>query len=193
MTFSPTDISTKLSHVPRADVSVPVKFQWSKLDGTQHWSHRTVALGEDEFGFWFGQKKGTRSSRPGRANLQGTDVLMLVPIVGQWVAKFFPEGRRGGRQVYVDLATQVRYRADRHLVTAVDMDLDVIKSVTRGVWIEDQDEFMEHEGSMKYPADLVRKVWGDAVAVEKMVREGSGPFGGRAEYWFDVFTKLQEV
>jgi protein associated with RNAse G/E len=65
----------------------------------------------------------------------------------------------------------------------VDMDLDVIQSAVRGVFVDDEDEFEEHRVSMGYPQELVEAVRTECTRLFDAVRDGRGPFGGAADEW----------
>jgi len=165
----------------------PVIFNWSKWDKSPHWVHQTYFLGEDEFGFWFGQIPGSLSHRPGSSFITETHTLMMVSHTGDWVAKFFPENRKDGLLIYVDLAHSVAWDPAKRQVTGIDMDLDVIKTRRRGTWIEDIDEFEDRKVSMQYPEDVIETVWNNSLEIEQFVNQGAHIFDGRAAEWFRYF------
>ena len=77
------------------------------------------------------------------------------------MATFYDEAHPAGVQVYVDLATGHGWTTIRPGVTEfhlIDMDLDVIRTVDRGVYVDDEDEFAEHRIEMDYPADVVDRI-----------------------------------
>lgn len=57
---------------------------------------------------------------------------------------------------YVNIATPAEWDAD--IVTAIDMDLDIIRLAADGiVVIDDEDEFEDHTNLFQYPRMLVEK------------------------------------
>jgi hypothetical protein len=65
----------------------------------------------------------------------------------------------------------------------VDMDLDVIQSSIRGVFVDDEDEFEEHRQSMHYPQALVDAVRQECDRLVAAVTDATGPFDGTAQKW----------
>jgi hypothetical protein len=170
---------------------IPVEFQWRKYDGTPHWVHQTFFLGTDEFGHWFGQRALSYSARPGLNYTTETNTVMLVSVDGDHVAKFFPAGRDDGMELYVDLAHEVTWNPELSTVTGIDMDLDVLKSKDRGVWIEDIDEFHTHKTFYSYPEALINHSWAKSRFIEAQVHDKTGAFDGRAEAWLEYFEENQ--
>ena len=71
--------------------------------------------------------------------------------------------------------------ARRGTVTAVDLDLDVVRGWTGRVWVDDEDEFADHRVRFGYPADVVRMAAPSCEAVRTDVagagavrRDGAG-------------------
>ncbi len=176
--------------LPRAgDLVVARNRKW---DGGPHWVVPGVALGEDEHGWWIYQGRGEFISRPGMALHTLADAVLLVPRDGGYAATFYDEANPGDFRVYVDLAWDLAWSRIRagsasgpgavefHMI---DMDLDVIRSASRGVFVDDEDEFEEHRASMDYPGWLVSAVRDECERLFAAVREGTGPFGGVADEW----------
>jgi protein associated with RNAse G/E len=87
--------------------------------------------------------------------------------------------------VYVDITTPCTWSDDESQVTAVDLDLDVIKGPTGRVWVDDEDEFAEHQVSLGYPNDVVATALESCRAVLQAVTEGAEPFDGSARPWLE--------
>jgi uncharacterized protein len=64
------------------------------------------------------------------------------------------------------------------------MDLDVIRTSDRGVFIDDQDEFAEHKLAMNYPARLVDSIQAAADQLYQAVKAQQAPFDGTDVEWF---------
>lgn len=172
----------------------PVVFNWRKWDSSPHWTHHAFFLGEDEHGLWFGQRAGVESSRPGMAYVTETDTLMLVSHDGNWVAKFFPDGRDDGLLLYVDLAYDMQWDSEKSQVTGIDMDLDVIKTDGgKNIWVEDVQEFHENKVLYNYPEWIISKTWDKAFEIEEKVISPSPLFGGYEKKWFTFFSLHQAL
>jgi hypothetical protein len=64
------------------------------------------------------------------------------------------------------------------------MDLDVIRSVKRGVFVDDEDEFAEHRLRMEYPETLVHAMQAECDALFLAVKGQEAPFDGTDTAWF---------
>jgi hypothetical protein len=167
-------------------VNAAIEFRFRKWDGTPHWVHPSIVLGQDDCGTWIGQLRSMTSSRPGATfNPDPASVTVLPPGSG-WVATFFPPAT-GRIRIYADIVADL----DVDAFTAVDMDLDVV--LADGVLsIDDEDEFEQHRLSMGYPDNLVERCRADAAHVNAMVRAAEPPFDGRADAWLARLTALPE-
>ncbi|MDQ4500879.1 DUF402 domain-containing protein [Sinomonas sp. ASV322] len=163
-----------------------------KWDGSAHWVVPGFHLGEDEHGAWIYQGRGEFISRPGVALHTLADAVLLVPREGKYAATFYDDENPGEFRIYVDLAWDLAWRRIRAASAGrrgavefhmIDMDLDVIRSATRGVFVDDEDEFEEHAASMAYPEWLVGAVRDECARLYEAVRNGTGPFGGAADAW----------
>ncbi|MBS1672863.1 MAG: hypothetical protein JSS74_02735 [Actinobacteria bacterium] len=180
----------------RPEPGTAVIFQFRKWDGSPHWRHESVYLGEDEWGIWLGQPTGWGSSRPGRSFIGSGPFVTLLSPSGDW-AMTANRHRRDGMRVYVDLTWDVHPGAvdgspDPLLFTGIDMDLDVVRTEgERGTWIDDEDEWAEHRVQYGYPDDVQRHLEALAAALEQRVRAQAGPFS-EAVYgpWLDRVRSL---
>jgi hypothetical protein len=84
-----------------AEVRVVVR----KLDGSLHWHHVMVWLGEDEFGVWLGAPIGTVYSKGGEGEVYATEErrVMLIPRSAWWTALF--QAAPAHLDVYCDVTT----------------------------------------------------------------------------------------
>lgn len=155
-----------------------VRVRYTKWDGSPHWENDAVFLGTDEHGAWVGLPAGTHLSRPGLAFTTVSDGVILFPRAG-WTASF-NGWHPGGTRIYTDLTDVPRWSATAvgHQVTMADLDLDVIARTSGEAFIDDEDEFAEHQVRYGYPADLVATVRRDADALLERVRERTAPFDG---------------
>jgi hypothetical protein len=151
-----------------------------------HWEHEGEHLGEDQHGVWVGARVGTLLSRPGASLVTDQAQVTLVPRDEPFVATFYAPGGLAHCDVYVDIATVPRWVAgpDVDVVTAVDLDLDVVRGWSGRVWVEDEDEFAAHRVRYAYPGDVVRLAATSCEAVRVAVEQGRAPYDGTASTWF---------
>ena len=162
-----------------------IDFTFRKWDGSPHWVHPSILLGEDGLGVWLGQSHEMISSRPGATFAPDTISVTVLPPGSGWVATFFPPAP-GRHELYVDIVADL----DVASFTAIDLDLDVI--VVDGLaFLDDEDEFAEHRMSMGYPPAVAAQAERDAHDVLTMVRGGLPPFDGRAARWLKVLAAVK--
>ena len=165
----------------------PVRVVARKWPDRPHWEHDAVHLGEDDLGLWLGAPVGTAMSRPGAAFRTDQRQVTLVPRESAFLATFYERGGTAHCDVYVDITT-VPVRSPG-AVTAVDLDLDVVRGWTGRVWVDDEDEFAAHRVQHAYPPDLVRLAVGSCEAVRDAVHRGEAPYdGGTPGPWFAALT-----
>ncbi|MCR2764598.1 hypothetical protein NQ152_13885 [Microbacterium sp. zg.B48] len=162
----------------RPEPGTQTLFRWRKWDGSPHWVHECVYLGSDQWGDWFGQPAGWRSSRPERDFLVNTASVTLLPPSGLYAmtVNVVPPATY---RIYIDLGWDIRWQEVEGVLepTGIDMDLDVVKSVDgRGIWIDDRDEWEEHRVAYGYPLDIVDRLESLAVDLEAYVRAEVAPF-----------------
>lgn len=152
-----------------------------KWDGTAHWVVPGRYLGEDIHGWWVFQGRNEFCSRPGAAFYTASDAVLLIPRSGDWVATFYDDSYPGDFRIYIDLAVGHGWNYLREGVAEfhmVDMDLDVIRSTMRGVFIDDEDEFEEHRAAMAYPDHVVSGIRAEAERLHRAVLTQQEPFDG---------------
>ena len=158
-----------------------------KWNGKAHWVVPGRYLGEDRHGWWIFQGTNEFCSRPGAAFYTKSDAVLLVPREGDWVATFYDDAHPGGVRIYIDLAVAHEWHTIRPAVTefhVIDMDLDVVRTSGRGVFIDDEDEFAEHRVAMDYPAALVETLQASADQLYQAVKAQQAPFDGTDVEWF---------
>ena len=162
----------------------PITVAWSKFDGSPHWTSQPgpIYLGEDEFGWWYGQPPGTRYDKP------TSSFISDGWQVGCWArgrlhtATFYEPVPRLVLRLYVDVTTAPRVVGDRF--EAVDLDLDVCQRFDGSVYLDDEDEFVEHQGLFGYPPDLVAAAQAEAAVLLDEVTAGAPRFAeSLAERW----------
>lgn len=166
----------------------PVRVAARKWPDRPHWEHTAVLLGEDDHGVWVGAPVGTRMSRPGAAFYIDQRQVSLVPRDAAFLASFYGPGGSAHCDVYVDITTVPVWSGDT--VTAVDLDLDVVRGWTGRVWVDDEDEFAARRVRHAYPPDLVRLAATSCDEVLDAVHAGRPPYDGVApRAWFETLAE----
>lgn len=164
-----------------------------KYDKTPHWVVPGFYLGEDEHGHWLHQPKGSLVSRPGVAHLAQTDALCLIPHSGAWIATLYAD-QSEDFDVYIDLSHQIgwqKMKSDGWEVNSIDMDLDVIRSRSRGTFLDDEDEFQEHGVAMEYPQLLKSEIRETADELLVRVAADASPFNqAHRNHWVGKASSL---
>ncbi|MDP3967049.1 MAG: DUF402 domain-containing protein [Nocardioides sp.] len=165
---------------------VPARVVFRKWGDRPHWEYDAVWLGDDRHGTWLGVPAGTSIRRPGAAITTGQDQVVLAPQAEGWVATFYADEADPPCAVYVDVATPpvVTREGARLTVTAVDLDLDVLRGMHGRVWVDDEDEFAAHRTSYGYPETTVTDAVSACAAVRAAMESWSAPFdAGTAARW----------
>ena len=160
------------------------RLAYGKWDGSEHWSCACVELGTDEHGLWLGLPTGTVWSRPGHEAPWTFPAALLVPDDG-YVARFLrrvpTEAEPDPVTVYVDVATTPCRHED--LVSAIDLDLDVVRHASGRVWLDDEDEFEEHAARWSYPDEVRARARATADRLLLELADRVEPFGQAADSW----------
>lgn len=165
-----------------------------KYDGGAHWVVPGRYLGADEHGHWVFQRANEFISRPEAAFYTESDAILLIPHTGDWVATFYDDAHPAGVELYIDLAIDLAWHRIRPSVIEfhmIDMDLDVIRSKSRGLFVDDEDEFAEHSVKFSYPEELRARMLAACQDLTEAVAAGHAPFDGREAAWFTQGRMLQ--
>ena len=68
-------------------------------------------------------------------------------------------------------------------VSAVDLDLDVIRCRDGDVVVDDEDEFAEHQVSLRYPAEVVALAEASRDRVQAAILAEDPPYDGSHVRW----------
>lgn len=186
------------THAP----GTPIRVEMTKWGDRPHWQFEGVHLGTDEHGAWLGVPQGTRHHRPGHEFHSRVDTVTLVPPGGWYAATFHAPGI--WCDVYVDIATPGEW--DGHVLRAVDLDLDVVRMAAElpadlpadfvihagpgETFVDDEDEFAEHQVAFGYPADVVEQARASCDAVLAAVRARTAPYDDTPGPWLEELSRL---
>jgi uncharacterized protein len=167
-----------------------VAVEYTKWGGARHWHFAVHELGIDDHGTWFSAPPGTVTQRGDEPpTVEANGFVMLVPDgpdveVRDWIAFWY----RGGRvAIYVDVTDTPRY--DGRVVSATDLDLDVVATRDGGVEIVDVDEFDEHRVVLGYPPEVVGNALSTADWLFDRIRAEVSPFDASGWTWLERATK----
>jgi len=114
--------------------------------------------------------------------------VVLVPDA-PYVATFYAPGGKAPCDLYVDISTVPA--KDGTTVTAVDLDLDVVRGWTGRVWVDDEDEFADHRVRLGYPEEVAELAVTACEDVRRSVLASRAPFDGTtAARWFRALDEL---
>ena len=181
---------------------IPIRCEMTKWGDRPHWEFDGIHLGSDEHGEWLGFPQGTINTRPGLELVSQAACVTLVPLEGWYAATFHAAGI--WCDLYVDIATPGRW--DGTVLRAVDLDLDVIRMadplpavvyaaaaeagrVAGEVFVDDEDEFAEHQVAYGYPADVIERAQASCDAVLSDVRAGRAPYDGTHQRWMSELSR----
>lgn len=162
----------------------PVVQQYRKFDGSPHWRFETTYLGSDEFGRWVGGRPGALCQRPGFQFVADAHWVTLIPEEEWFVATVNDVGGALRSQIYIDLMSVPQWQGTE--VHAIDLDLDVIRRFTGEAYIDDEDEFADHQARFGYPRDLIDIVRRTADELLIKVQNHREPFGQVGLEWLAV-------
>jgi hypothetical protein len=182
----------------------PIRCEMTKWGDRPHWQSPGVYLGADEHGDWLGFPQGTPYTRPGAEFESAVDAVTLVPAGGWYAATVHAPG--SWVDVYVDITTPGEWDGD--VVRMVDLDLDVVRladpmpdhaleaAVAAGrtsgeIYVDDEDEFAEHQVAFGYPADVIERAQASCDRVLAAVRAGLPPYDGAHRRWLDALSLLR--
>ena len=175
----------------------------TKWGESPHWQFEGIHLGSDEHGEWIGAPLGTRHHRPGHEFHSRVDTVTLVPPGGWYAATFQAPGI--WCDVYVDITTPGEWDAD--VLRMVDLDLDVVRlpqqlppaetlpweTAPAGpgeTFVDDEDEFAEHQVVLGYPAEVIAAAQASCEEVLAAVRGRRAPYDGSHQRWLQRLSDL---
>ena len=151
----------------------------TKWGGSRHWQFSLEPLGTDRFGRWLAGSEGLQAQRGDEPPVVlAHRFVMLVPADGCWIASFDAGGQF---EVYVDVTTRPEVSQD--VVTAVDLDLDVVRRWDGRVEVLDEDEFALHQVNLGYPAAVIGQARATAEWLVRAISTRMEPFDQVGAGW----------
>ncbi|GAA1934791.1 DUF402 domain-containing protein [Nocardioides hwasunensis] len=180
----------------------PIRVEMSKWGERPHWEFDGIHLGADEHGEWLGVPAGTHHHRPGAEFHSQVAAVTLVPRGGWYAATLHAPG--SWVDVYVDITTPGVWDGD--VLRMVDLDLDVVRladplpedvreeaarrgHVAGAIYVDDEDEFAEHQVTLGYPADVIAAARSSCDEVLATVRAGLAPYDASHRRWLDELSR----
>lgn len=166
-----------------------IRLTFRKYDGTLHWHSVLRRLGEDEHGLWLGWSRGQQVARGSQPPITlETPYVRLVRREDWWCGTF--NDAPVLTEIYCDVTTVARWTAPDEL-TLVDLDLDVLR-LRDGTapFIDDEDEFLEHQARYRYPADVIAKARETADALLESVKADEEPFATAYHRWLALVADV---
>jgi protein associated with RNAse G/E len=140
-------------------------------------------VGEDEHGVWLWAPPGIEAQRGDEPPKLTTHAFAkLIPRDGWFSAIWNAAGRY---EVYVDIGAPAVWSEDR--VEMIDLDLDVVRfREDASVHLLDEDEFLEHQVALSYPACVVDRARATTALLALAVAERREPFGEVGIRWLEA-------
>jgi protein associated with RNAse G/E len=130
-----------------------VRIVYRKYDGKLHWHQWMTRLGEDQYGVWLGAPAGATAQRGEEPAITMEAACVMLFPREQWFTASFNDAPQK-TEIYCDITTPVTFGEDEF--TMIDLDLDVVKRRDGSFYVDDEDEFAEHQVKYDYPADVIR-------------------------------------
>jgi protein associated with RNAse G/E len=166
----------------------PVRVVYRKYDGALHWNFTMYRLGADEHGDWLGVPANCTSRRGTEPPVVFAEpYALLVPDGHWWTAMFNDPPAR--TEIYCDITTVPQWTSPAE-VTMVDLDLDVIRRRDGTVFIDDEDEFTDHQVRYAYPPDVIAAARRSADDLLTRVRANAEPFATTHRDWLTLARAL---
>ncbi|MEX2375171.1 MAG: DUF402 domain-containing protein, partial [Dehalococcoidia bacterium] len=173
----PSGTSAEPFVLPPLDPSTgghPVRVLSTKYDGSQHYEYRGILLDERDGVLRIVVEEGTPLVGYRGAGAFRCSMTQLF-FTDRWYNvehNYRPIGRYGMR-MYANIATPARLEGDT--IHWIDLDLDVVDTESRGLYVDDEDEFAAHSVEMRYPDEVVAQALAARDEVLALARTGVFP------------------
>src|SRR6478735_3424096 len=168
------------------DPGTAIRCETSKWGDRPHWQFEGFFLGSDEHGDWIGVPQGTHHHRPGFEFHSEVDAVTLVPTDGWYAATFHRPG------IWCHLYIDVVQMSDP-LPAALHAAAVEAGRAAGEIFVDDEDEFAEHQVLYGYPADVVTTAQASCDALVPAVHAGLPPYDGTHQRWLAELTRLMSA
>jgi protein associated with RNAse G/E len=147
-----------------------IRVTYRKYDGSLHWNGVLRHLGEDDHGVWLGWGAGLEMRRGYNPPVTFAEPQVTVfPRAAWWTGTFHAAPREA--EIYCDITTI----------------LDVIRIRTdRRTFIDDEDEFLEHQVRFNYPPEVIAAARRQADTLAEEVAGEAEPFQRAYRAWLSM-------
>ena len=90
--------------------------------------------------------------------------------------------------MYVDVTVPPVWSGNE--LVACDLDLDIVRWATGEVFVDDEDEFAEHQVSLGYPPEVIEAARASTDRLLGLITTGHPPYDGSALPWFDLLASV---
>jgi protein associated with RNAse G/E len=129
-----------------------VRVVYRKYDQRLHWHQWMRYLGEDQYGVWLGAPPNSVSQRGSEPEVSHSQAHVQLFPRDKWFTAIFNDEPRW-TEIYCDITTPVTFGESEF--TMIDLDLDVVKRRDGTIYVDDEDEFAEHQVMFGYPPDVI--------------------------------------
>ncbi|MGE3960483.1 MAG: DUF402 domain-containing protein [Dehalococcoidia bacterium] len=153
--MSPSPEPPSLPPLDHSAPGTPIRILSTKYDGSPHYDYwgRLIDQHDGVIRVVTDAGTATRGYRGEGAMRSGMTQLFFTDRWYNVFHNYQPVGRLG-MHWYANIGTPARIEGDT--LHWVDLDLDLMDTRDRGLFVDDEDEFAEHRESMGYPPEVVR-------------------------------------
>ena len=162
-----------------------MSLQFFKYPDIPHWRHEDLlVLGEDEHGLWLGCEVGSEQQKGDGpiSYVKHPWVFCMVPKA--WWSMVYTRSRPITH--FVDIVMPPVLNENR--IEMVDLDLDVVRKLDGDVYIDDEDEFLEHQILYGYPDWVIARARTTTADRYLAMSRLDEPFDTVCRDWYNRFT-----
>lgn len=163
---------------------VTVQYFKYRADGDHalHWRHEMIRLGDDEHGTWLGGPPHATLQRGHEPERSYPHAFVQLLSADNWWTLIHNDASNKTVHHYVDIITRPVWE-NPNRVTMIDLDLDVIQQPDGTVYVDDEDEFLEHQVAHDYPPQLIDMTRVTTAEVVLAIEASREPFASAAGSW----------
>lgn len=159
---------------------------YTKWGGHLHWRMPAVKIGADEFGTWLGVARNTEVVRSDSSFILRRAKVLLVPRDGAHTAGFYEFVEDIDVDVYVDITSSPDWSPTG--VTAIDLDLDVVRLANGKTYVDDRDEFETNQRRYGYPPEVIAGAESTCARIMDDLTRGREPYKTVGSRWLAHFV-----